>query len=1075
MSSDERAPAAARAAEGERSSPWREVPAASDWVAMEERVLAFWRERDVFRRSLDLRRGAPPFVFYEGPPTANGPPYAHHVLSRVFKDIFPRFQTMRGRFADRRGGWDCHGLPVEIEVEKRIGISGKPQIEAYGIAEFNALCRESVLAYVDEWERLTERIGFWIDTERAYRTMDADYIESVWWSLAELYRRDLLYQSDKVVPYCPRCGTALSSHEVALGYEEVDDPSIYVRFPLVEEPGTSLLVWTTTPWTLPANQAVAVNPDVAYAAVERDGETLILAEALVERVVGEGARVVRRVPVEELVGRRYRPPFPDVDGPHVVVAADFVTTEDGTGIVHIAPAFGEDDMEVARRHGFPVPNPVGPDGRFTEAVGPWAGRAVKEADPDLIADLRERGLLLRAETYRHQYPHCWRCGTPLLYYAKPSWYIRTTAVVDRMLELNRSIGWRPERVRDGRFGRWLEGNVDWAISRDRYWGTPLPLWRCADCDRVDAVGSYAELRERALQALPEHLDPHRPYVDEIALTCACGGTMAREPEVIDVWFDSGAMPFAQDHHPFDTGGDLAGRFPADFICEALDQTRGWFYSLLAESTLLFDEAAYRNVVCLGLILDAEGQKMSKSKGNVIEPWTVLDRQGVDAFRWYLLTAQSPWDSFRFSLEAVDEAMRRFLLTLWNTFSFLVTYAALPDGWSPGEGAAEEARRPVDRWILSRLDALVEEVTERLEDYDATGAGRALEGFLDDLSNWYVRTSRRRFWGGRAGNGAGGDARQDASAAFATLHDCLATMTLMVAPFCPFVAEEMYGTLVAAHDASAPESVHLADWPAPRGRRDPGLESAMAAAREAVAVGRGARAEARLKVRQPLAEAVVAAPAAMARSIEGLVDLVAEELNVRRVRFVTDPAELVEVTVKPNYRRLGPRFGKRMPAVAAAVAALPAAESARAIDAGDGVEIALNGDRERLEPEDLLLEARASVGYAVGQDAALAVGLATEITPDLRREALAREVVHAVQGARRAAGLRVEERIHLHLDGSGELREAVEEHRGAIAAETLATRLTVGHGAPFGGLRREEHVVDGEPLALRLERAAPASS
>jgi isoleucyl-tRNA synthetase len=1052
---------------------WREVPPTSAWVEMEERVLAAWREHDVFRRSVAARAGAPPFVFYEGPPTANGPPGAHHVLSRVFKDIFPRFQTMRGRFVDRRGGWDCHGLPVEIEVERRLGISGKPEIEAYGIAEFNALCRESVLAYVDEWERLTERIGFWIDTERAYRTMDPDYIESVWWSLAELHRRDLLYRSDKVVPYCPRCGTALSSHEVALGYEEVEDPSVYVRFPLRDAPEQALLVWTTTPWTLPANQAAAVHPDVTYAAVEHDGGTVILADALVERVLGEGARIARRLSAGELVARRYVPPFPHLEGPHVVVAADFVTTEDGTGIVHIAPAFGEDDMSVARRHGFPVPNPVGPDGRFTDAVGPWAGRNVKEADPDLVADLAARGLLLRAETYRHPYPHCWRCGTPLIYYAKPSWYVRTTAVKDRLLELNRGIGWHPASVRDGRFGRWLEGNVDWAISRDRYWGTPLPLWRCADCDRVDAIGSFAELRERAARRLPEGFDPHRPYVDEVALTCACGGVMAREPEVIDVWYDSGAMPFAQEHHPFATGGDLAGRFPADFICEALDQTRGWFYSLLAESTLLFDEAAYRNVVCLGLLLDAEGQKMSKSKGNVIEPRTVLDRQGADAFRWYLLTAQSPWESFRFSLEAVDEAMRRFLLTLWNTLSFLVTYASLPDGWAPGDGSGEGARRPVDRWILSRLDATVEQVTERLEGYDATGAGRALEALVDDLSNWYVRTSRRRFWGGRGGGNGGyradAAARADAEAAFWTLHECLRTTALMVAPFCPFVAEEMYGTLVAAHDPEAPPSVHLADWPMPSGRRDPGLEEAMAAAREAVAVGRGARAEAGVRVRQPLAEAVVAAPPALARSIEGLVDLVAEELNVRRVRFVTDPGELVEVTLKPNYRRLGPRFGRRMPEVAAAVAALPAAESARALDAGGDVEISLNGDRERLAAEDLLREARPTAGYAVGQDAALAVGLATEITPELRREALAREVVHAVQGARRQAGLRVEERIRLHLDGSGELREAIEEHRDAIAAETLATRLSVGHGAPFAGLRREEHVVDGEPLALRLER------
>jgi isoleucyl-tRNA synthetase len=1038
---------------------------------MEERVLAFWRDRAVFHRSLEARAGEPPWVFYEGPPTANGRPGSHHVLSRVFKDIFPRFQTMRGRFVDRRGGWDCHGLPVELEVEKRLGISGKPQIEAYGIAEFNALCRESVLTYLDEWERLTERIGFWIDTDRAYRTMDATYVESVWWSLAELHRRGQLYQSDKVVPYCPRCGTALSSHEVAQGYEEVDDPSVYVRFRLRDE-DASLLVWTTTPWTLPSNQAAAVAPGVTYAAVEVGDETLILAEPLVAKVLGEDARPVRTFPASELVGREYAPPFPWIEGAHRVVDADYVTTEDGTGIVHIAPAFGEDDMATGRRHGLDAPNPVGPDGRFTDAVGAFAGRFVKEADPDLITDLDGRGLLFRSEVYRHAYPHCWRCGTPLLYYAKPSWYIRTTAVKDRMLEVNAEIGWHPERVRDGRFGKWLEGNVDWAISRDRYWGTPLPLWRCGDCGTVDAVGSFADLAERATAPLAEPFDPHRPFVDDVLLRCACGGDMHREPEVVDVWYDSGAMPFAQDHHPFATGGDLTGKLPADFICEALDQTRGWFYSLLAESTLLFDGPAYRNVVCLGLILDADGQKMSKSKGNVIEPWTVLDRQGADAFRWYLLTAQSPWDSFRFSLEAVDEAMRRFLLTLWNTHTFLVTYASLPDGWTPGGPPPEaDALRPIDRWILSRLDGTVDAVTERLEDFDATGAGRLLEEFVDDLSNWYVRTGRRRFWGGRAGDNGAGGGPADGDAAFHTLHECLSTVALLVAPFCPFVAEEMWGSLVAAHDPEAPESVHLANWPSAKGRHSPSLEAAMASSREAVTVGRGARAEAKLKVRQPLAEAVVACAPATAREVGSLVDLVAEELNVRRVRFVTDPGELVDVTLKPNYRRLGPRFGKRMPEVAQAVAGLAPAETARAIDAGEAVTIEVGGASERLEADDLLREARPTEGYAVGQDARLAVGLATEITPDLRLEGLAREIVHAVQSARRSAGLRVEERIVLHLDGSGLIREAAEGHRAEIAAETLATAVTVSHGAPFAGIHHEEHVIDGEPLAIRIDRVA----
>ncbi|MCB9011580.1 MAG: isoleucine--tRNA ligase [Actinobacteria bacterium] len=1047
---------------------WRE-PTSGGWVAMENAVLAFWAEHDVFARSVRGREGAPPYVFYEGPPTANGRPGSHHVLSRVFKDIFPRFHTMRGRFVDRRGGWDCHGLPVELEVEKQLGISGKPEIEAYGIAEFNARCRDSVLTYLNEWERLTERIGMWIDTDRAYRTMDTDYIESVWWALGQMAEKGLIHESDKVVPYCPRCGTALSSHEVAQGYKDITDPSVYVRFPLTDGSGESLLVWTTTPWTLPANQGAAIHPDVIYAVVQDGDERLILAEPLVEKVMGEDATVLERRLGTALVGAGYAPPFPFVPGAHRVVAADFVTTDDGTGIVHIAPAFGEDDMRVGRAEGFDAPNPIDREGRFTDRVPLVEGVFAKDADRALIDDLASRGLLVREQAYEHSYPHCWRCSTPLLYYAKPSWYVRTTAVRDRMLELNAKIGWHPERVRDGRFGRWLEGNVDWAISRERYWGTPLPFWRCADvgCGHVDVLSSFAELRERANETVGEDLDPHRPYVDDITIACsACGGVAHRVPEVLDVWFDSGTMPFAQVHHPFDTGGDMAGRFPADFICEAIDQTRGWFYSLLAVSTIVADESSYRNVVCLGLILDGEGHKMSKSRGNIIEPWEVLDRNGADPFRWYLLTAQSPWDSFRFSLDAVDESMR-FLLTLWNTYVFLVTYAALPDGWTPGVEAPPVAERPeMDRWILARLDATTDLVTEHLEAYDATGAGRALERFVDDLSNWYVRLSRARFWGGRTGGG--GEA--DHHAAFATLHECLVTVAGLLAPFCPFVAEEIYGTLVAAHDSEAPSSVHLTDFPLSGGRRDPDLESAAASAQAIVRLGRGARAESKLKVRQPLAEAVVACPPATAESVQRMEELIKAELNVRSLRFVTDPGDLVDVSLKPNYRSLGPRFGKSMPGVAAAVAGLPANETARRVDAGEAVAITVDGEEHHLQPEDLLVSAHATEGYAVGNEAGLAVGLATDLTDDLLLEGLAREVVHAIQNARRAADLRVEDRIRLHLDGSGRIREAIDVHRERIAADTLATEISVGHGAPFAPVHREDLVVDGEPLAILIDRA-----
>ena len=1041
---------------------WRPVATGADWswVGMEEAVLARWRDEKVFAQSTELRAGGEPYVFYEGPPTANGRPGSHHVLSRVFKDIFPRFHTMRGRFVERKGGWDCHGLPVELEVEKQLGISGKPEIEAFGIAEFNRRCRESVQGYLDEWERLTERIGFWVDTRAAYRTMDTQYIESVWWSLATLWDKGLIYEADKVVPYCPRCGTSLSSHEVALGYKDVEDPSAYVRFPFVDTPSLSMLVWTTTPWTLPANQAAAVNPDVVYAEVIVGLEHVVMAEALVEKVLRGAGRVLETFPGSDLVGRAYTPPFPYLQGAHRVVAASFVTTHDGTGIVHIAPAFGEDDMQVARDNDLEVTNPVDRQGRFTDEVGVFAGRSVKEADKDLIKDMDKRSVLFREETYRHSYPHCWRCGTPLLYYAKPSWYIRTTAVRDRLLQVNSTINWYPEHVRDGRFGKWLEGNVDWAISRERYWGTPLPLWRCDECEHVTAIGSFTELREAAVNPPGQDFDPHRPGVDDVIVRCHCGGESRRVPEVIDVWYDSGAMPFAQHHYPFAGEDALTGRFPADYICEAQDQTRGWFYSLHAEATMLFDQAAYRNVVCLGLILDGDGKKMSKTVGNVIEPWTVLDEFGADPFRWYLFTGQTAGESFRFSLDTIREAGGQ-LRTMWNTYAFLVTYAALPDGWAPG-GEAPVVRPTIDRWALARLDETTTAVTAALEGYDAAAGGRAITAFVDELSNWYVRTGRRRFWRS--------DDLADRASAFATLHECLVTVAKLIAPFCPFVADEMYGNLVAAHDDAAPSSVHLADWPVSGGREDPELVRAMAAVRDAVSLGRSARKDAKLRVRQPLAEAVVACAPADAEAMRSHVGLIADELNVKDVRFISDPAELVEVTVKPNYRTLGPRFGKAMPQVAEAFAVLDGAEVVRALDGGRAVTITINGNPQAVGSDDVLREVRPSERYAVAQDGPLAVGLATDLSEGLRQEGRAREVIHAVQAARKAARLRVEERIRLHLDGSGVLREAIDAHRPHIAAETLSIALTVGHGAPFGGVHHEEHVLDGEPLAIRLDRA-----
>ena len=816
--------------------PHRPVDPHASFPEVEERVLERWRERDVFAESLRRRRGAPQWGFYEGPPTANGPPGSHHVLSRVFKDIFPRYKTMCGYYVERKGGWDCHGLPVELAVEAELGFNRKEDIERYGIAEFNERCRQSVLSHVAEWNRLTERIAFWIDLDDAYRTMDPQYVESVWWALKTIHEKGLLYEKLKVVPYCPRDQTTLSSHELGQPgvYRDVLDPSVYVRLPVTRDhgpvsAGDQLLVWTTTPWTLVSNAAVAVNPELQYVrARARDEDTVfVLAKSLVERVLGEGNKIIHTFPGAELEGTEYEPPFEFIPASaygelgHTVLAADFVTAEDGTGLVHTAIAFGEDDFRLGERYGLNVVNPVRLDGTFDERIGQYAGRWVKDADPDLIEDLRERGKLLRAEQYEHSYPHCWRCGTPLLYYAKPSWYIATSEIKDRLLAANETVTWYPEHVKYGRFGKWLEGNVDWALSRERYWGTPLPVWRCGH-EHTRAIGSLAELRELSGVELT---DPHRPFVDDVEFECAeCGEPMRRVPEVIDVWFDSGSMPFAQFHAPHEQLEHFEERFPADFICEALDQTRGWFYSMLAVSTLLFDRSSYRNVVCLGLILDEQGRKMSKSLGNTVQPWDVIDRYGADAFRWYFFTSKQPWDGYRFSVETIGEAVREFLRQLWSTHSFYVLYANA-DGISKEMLEPDAERSELDQWILSRLQATVGVVRERLDDFDVTVAGRSIAEFVEELSNWYVRSSRRRFWKGELG-------------AFRTLHECLVTVARLLAPFCPFLADEIYDNL----DGTEP-SVHLCDFPV-AGERDRELEQAMTVVRGAVKLGLAARAQAR---------------------------------------------------------------------------------------------------------------------------------------------------------------------------------------------------------------------------------------
>ncbi len=1027
---------------------------------LEERILAFWREHEIFRRSLQLREGCPQFTFYEGPPTANGAPGVHHVLARAYKDVIPRYRTMRGYFVPRKAGWDTHGLPVEIEVEKELGFTSKREIEAYGIAAFNERCKASVFRYEQEWVRLSERIAFWLDYEHPYITFTDEYIESVWWILRQLWDRGLMYQAYKVVPYCPRCGTPLSSHEVALGYEEVEDPSIYVRFRLRDDPRTSLLVWTTTPWTLPANAALAVHPHVPYVKVRQGEEVLVVARDLADQALQGPYELVEEVRGQALVGLAYEPPFRFYQAQEptwTVLPAEFVTTEEGTGIVHIAPAYGEEDLELGRQYGLAVFHPVGPDGRYTEEVPPWQGLFVKEADPKITEDLRHQGLLYRASTYVHTYPFCWRCGTPLLYYARMSWHIATSRLRDRMLRANEEIRWVPEHIKEGRFGNWLANLTDWALSRERYWGTPLPVWICERCDHRHCVGSIRELREMSVR-LPERLELHRPYVDEVVLRCPrCGGEMRRVPDVIDVWFDSGAMPVAQWHYPFENQEVFARSFPADYICEGIDQTRGWFYSLHAIAVMLYDRPAFRNCVCLELVLDEKGEKMSKSRGNVIDPWTLIHRSGADALRWFFFSVSPPGIPKRLSVAAVEDVVRRFFLTLWNTHVFFTTYASL-DGFDPLRTPAPPVRdRPaLDRWLLSRLGALVQTVTDALENYNPTDGARVIEAFVEDLSNWYVRRGRRRYWKSQDDD--------DKRAAYHTLYTALVTVAKLMAPFTPFLAEELYQSLVRAIDPEAPLSVHLCDWPeADPEAFDPELEAAMEEARELVRLGRAARSRARIRVRQPLPALLVVAPRTRLGDFPELVGLVAEELNVKEVRFVEEAGQYVTYEVKPRFDRLGPRYGPKVQAIAAALSSL-GPESAEGVAREGRVRVFLDGETVELEAEDLEIRAREREGFVAEAGPGAVVILDTHLTPELMREGLVRELVHQVQQLRRDAQLTVDQRIELQVEATGEVAEAVQAHREVIASEVLAVSVDLGRAE--GGFVREVNL-EGTPVRIAI--------
>ncbi len=1046
-------------------STYAELPPQVDLPALDAEVLAFWRAHDIFGRSLQQREGRPRWVFYDGPPTANGVPGIHHVEARVFKDAFPRYRTMKGLRVDRKAGWDCHGLPVEIAVEKELGLTRKSDIEQFGVAEFNARCRESVLRHVDAWEAMTERMGFWIDMTQPYKTMDPEYVQSVWWSLKRVFDAGLLVEDHRVAPYCPRCGTSLSDHELGQpgGYETVADPSVYVRMPLTSGPwaGTAdLLVWTTTPWTLVSNTAVAVHPDVDYVLVaHRDlDRPVVVAEPLVASAVGEDAEVLQRVPGRDMERWTYTRPFSLVDIPdaHIVVLGEYVTTDDGTGLVHQAPAFGADDLVVCKAYGLPLVNPVRPDGTFAPEVPLVGGQFFKHADADLVRDLDDRGLLWRHVEFEHSYPHCWRCHTPLLYYAQPSWYIRTTAVKDALLRENEATAWFPDSVQWGRYGDWLRNNVDWALSRNRYWGTPLPIWRNdLDPSQVVCVGSLAELGELAGRDLGA-LDPHRPYVDDVTFTLPdVPGTFRRVPEVIDVWYDSGAMPFAQWGYPVTPGSVEAFEqaYPAQFICEALDQTRGWFYTLMAIGTLVFDRSSYENVLCLGLILAEDGRKMSKHLGNVLEPIPLMDEHGADAVRWFMAASGSPWLPRRVGHGSIQEVVRKVLLTYWNTAAFQSLYGRVA-GFDPTAPAPEPAQRPVlDRWALSELNRLVAAVDAAYERFDTARIGSLLAQFVDDLSNWYVRRSRRRFWDGDP-------------AALATLHECLDALTRLMAPLVPFVTEQVWQKLVRPADPSAPASVHLADFPvADPTLVDDGLAEQVALVRRLVELGRAARAEAKVRTRQPLARALIGA-----RGWDGLdAELrahAADELNVLEMTTLTGVGGLVDHQAKANFRALGKRFGQQTPAVAAAIASTDAAALAAALAAGQG-SVQVDGlGTVALSADEVVVTETPQQGWAVAREGET-VALDLHLTPELVRLGLAREVVRAVQDARKRAGLQVTDRIELAWEASGEVAEALREHQRAIADEVLAVAVGGDLSAVPDGV---ESAVDEPPLRLRLRRA-----
>lgn len=1033
---------------------YKKVPTSLNFEEREHDIIKFWEDKKVFERSTRAE-GAPVFTFYDGPPTANGKPHIGHILTRVMKDIVPRYKTMKGYRVLRKAGWDTHGLPVELEVEKMLGIDGKPQIEKYGVEPFVEECKKSVWKYESLWKDMSNRVGFWADMENPYVTYHNEYIESVWWALKQIWDKGLLYKGYKIVPYCPRCGTALSSHEVAQGYKDVEETSVYARFKVKNE-DMYLMAWTTTPWTLPSNVALAVNPTETYVKVKWNGDTYIMAKVLVPSVLGEDVEILEEMQGNDLKGMEYEPLF-DFAKPdkkcYYVIADDYVTTTDGCGIVHIAPAFGEDDARVGRDNDLPFVQLVNTEGKMVEDTGKFEGLFVKDADPLVIEDLESRGLLHRAVKFTHSYPFCWRCDTPLIYYARESWFIKMTAVRDQLLKNNQTVNWMPDNIKNGRFGNFLENVIDWGLSRERYWGTPLPIWECS-CGYKHTIGSIEELKSMS-DDCPENIELHKPYIDAVHLNCPkCGGKMKRVPEVIDCWFDSGSMPFAQWHYPFENQDIFNENYPADFISEAIDQTRGWFYTLMAISTLLFDKAPYKNVIVLGHVQDKDGQKMSKHKGNVVDPWTVLNNQGADAVRWYFYTSSSPWLPNRFHLDAVNEGQRKFMGTLWNTYAFYILYADI-DGFDPTKYTLEYDKLSVmDKWVLSKLHSLIKKVDTDLENYRITESARSIQEFTDELSNWYVRRCRERFWQK--------DMPQDKINAFMTLYTVLSELCKVCAPYVPFITEEIYQNLVRTNDKNAPESIHFCDFPTYNEKFvDKKLEDNMELVLKLVVAGRAARNTANAKNRQPLSKMYAKAPSALDKEYYSIV---LEELNVKELEFTDDVSSFVGYKFKPQLRTLGPRYGKILGKISAYLASCDTSGAMETLNAGEPFVFDVDGVSVSLSKDDLLIETVQKEGLYAESAQDVTVVLDTNLTEELIEEGFVRELISKIQTMRKEADFDVQNHIRLFAEGSDKIVGILNKNAQTIMNETLTDSMEKNSGYT------KEWNINGEKITLSIEKA-----